>query len=189
MMVMMIIPMLIKGRANSFVNGDGKAPGHKAQSCMTTYMIREVLFALDQSAAFDPSAEIPQKAGLHVEYMIGLAQRGLVPKVFWWSTPEVVAILDGARRVAAAAGARAETAKAFAVRLTSSAASAGAPPDPDTQPWGADKWICPYCGSEVRRSNKSKHLKLCKKAPTAPQMNRRTRKRCLKKPNRAARCR
>ena len=95
------------------------------------------------------------------------------------------------RRVAAAAGARAETAKAFAV--TSSAASARAPPDPavsrvGSQPWGADKWTCPYCGSEVRRTNKSRHLKLCKKAPTAPQKNRSTNKRCLKKPSRAARC-
>ena len=124
--------------------------------------------------------------------MLGLAQRGLVPKVFWRRTPEVVAILDGARRVAAAAGARAETAKAFAVRL--SAASAGAPHDADKQPWGADKWMCPHCGLQIRRSNKSIHLKHCKMAPTAPQMNRSkmnrsTRKRCLKKPNRAARCR
>ena len=115
----------------------------------------------------------------HVEYMLGLAELGLVPKVFWWCTPEVAIILDGARRVAAAAGARAEAAKAFAIqcnqeimRLGTTSRRAAAESasalvsrnvslDAKKRPWGFDKWKCPQCGGEVRRSNKSAHVRRC----------------------------
>ena len=117
----------------------------------------------------------------HVEYMLGLAQLGLVPKVFWWCTPEVTIILDGARRVAAAAGARAEAAKAFAIqcnqeiaRLCTTFRGAAASREgrgprqcsaaesaTEKRPWGIDKWKCPHCGREVRRSNKSSHTRRC----------------------------
>ena len=162
---------LVHAAVQSYVRRDPKSPAKAAKRCCTTHTLMEVLFALGRSAESVDGASIPATADIHVEYMLGLAARGLIPKVFWWCTPEVLAILDGARRVAAAAGARAEAAKAFAVQCIdemrrSKASSAVAPRDATpNKTWGADKWTCPHCKVLVRRSNKSLHLRRCPKVP------------------------
>ena len=110
---------LVIAAAESYANRAVTAPANRDNCCMTIHMVTEVLWALDVDVATSESAQsadVPpthtQNVGVdvHIEYVLGLAQRGLIPKVFWWCTPEVLAILDGWRRVAAAAGERAEAA-------------------------------------------------------------------------------
>ena len=81
--------------------------------CMTTHMLTTILTVQHSWK----SADIPADAEFHVDAMIALAQRGFVPKLFWWTTPEVFAILDGARSVVHDVGVRADAAMASATRL------------------------------------------------------------------------
>ena len=123
----------------------------------------------------------------HMQTMVKLASHGFIPKLFWWTTPDALSILEGAREGAEAAGKTGEAALKFAIGIrgqfttpsagSSTSAASADPPSicictpcqlgGETKPlssksplWpqGANKVACEACGAFMRRSGIARHL-------------------------------
>ena len=142
--------------------------------CLTAILVDKVLATLAgtkgvASRKSSKSAAVDE----HIETTVMLASHGLIPKLFWWSTPDVLAILEGARLAAEDAGTKSDAALALAIqiheRLVSTASASSAdlprspPPTKSARTWhhGSDKVACNTCGKIVRRSGISKHRASC----------------------------
>ena len=99
-----------------------------------------------------------------------LASRGLVPKLFWWTSPDVLSILEGARECTWFAGSAADEAMAVAIRGHGGGADAarhGAATNTAStastlkKVWavGAERVHCEVCSAMVRRSGMARHRK------------------------------
>ena len=159
--------------------------------CLTAYLIEKVLAAspwINASASERGKGKTQQQTHVdeHMETMVKLASHGLIPKLFWWTTPDALSILEGAREGVEAAGKTGEAALNFAIGIhgqfttpsagsSTSAASADPPPictpcqlgggtKPSSSksplwPRGANKVACEVCGAFIRLSGMARHLK------------------------------
>ena len=124
--------------------------------CLTAILVDKVLATLAgtrgaASRRSSKSAAVDE----HIETTVMLASHGLIPKLFWWSTPDVLAILEGARLAAEDAGNKSDAALALAIqiheRLVSTASASSAdlprspPPTKSARTWhhSSDKVVAP----------------------------------------------
>ena len=103
--------------------------GGEGGQCLTACLIEKVLAASAGTKASAASARASDSrkdkkenktsvdVDKHIDTAAMLASHGFIPKLFWWTTPDVLSILEGAREGAEAAGKNADAAFELAIQI------------------------------------------------------------------------